>query len=302
MFRGHRPQLSGGLASSHRATTITMRSRGATASRRRTLFMTMDASLFRTDLSGLWQRVQVHEPDAADQPVLQPELGWVRRLQVGPWFAQWQLPAARATVRALALSALSPAEWAVLATQQAQLGRVQIESHPEGEVCQWLPRQDFQPPSRQVEAGWLMFDAPHRLLEIDTQRDRTQVWVGDADAAWTSADGDVWARAGVDSAGADDGRVLLAAGPWRVYARPRAQRWPRGMRPGFTLSDVLLHQPELAVSWLDHELSLARDDGGRCRVVQSTLPERVGQDLGVDDEAGSAWRTLTPEEPLPGQA
>ena len=270
--------------------------------RRRTLFMTIDASSFRTDLSGLWQRVQVHEPDATGQPALQPETGWVRRLHLGPWFAQWQLPAAREAVRALPLSALSPAEWAVLATQQAQLGRVQIESHPEGEVCQWLPRQDFQPPSLQVEAGWMMFDAPQRLLEIDTQRDRTQVWVADADGAWTMSGADVWARAGVDRTGVDDGRVLLAAGPWRVYARPRAQRWPRGMRPGFTLSDVLLHQPEGAVSWLDHELSLAYCDGATCRVVQSTLPERIGQELGADDEASGAWRALMPDEPLPAQA
>lgn len=262
--------------------------------------MTIDASLFRTDLSGLWQRVQVHEPDVSGQTALSPELGWVRRLQVGPWFAQWQLPASREAVRAQPLSALSPAEWAVLATQHAQIGRIQIDTHPEGEVCQWLSRLDFQPPGLELDAGWMMFDAPHRLLEIDTQRDRTQVWVRDPDTVWSASE--IWARAGVGPQGEDDGRVLLAAGSWRVYARPRAPRWPRGMRPGFTLSDVLLYEPEAAVRWLDHELSLACCDAGRCRVVQSTLPERVGQDVGWEEDASGSWRPLSPDEPLPGQA
>jgi len=63
-----------------------------------------------------------------------------------------------------------------------------------------------------------------------------------------------------------------------------------------------LHQPEGAVSWLDHELSLAHCDGVTCRVVQSTLPERVGQELAVEDGVDGPWRALMPDEPLPGQA
>lgn len=251
---------------------------------------------FRPDLSGTWHQAQ----DGAC------------RVQAGLRFAHWRLDAEAQAVRRLPLAALSPDELAVLARQHASAGMVQIEAHPEGELAHWLRRTDFQPPTLHPWAGWLMFVAHRQFIEVDAEDAASQVWQRQAVDDLTPEQ--VWCLAGLDADGHDDGRVLMAAGDARVYLRPRQARWPAGMTPGLSLVDVLLHDPQRALEWLDHEQSLAVMDGrSHARVALSTLPERVGQRLPctVHTEPGGRlahvcwgaerglWRVLEAGEPWP---
>lgn len=258
--------------------------------------MSTPLDTFRPDLSGTWLSAQ----DGAC------------RVQAGLRFAHWRLDAQEQAVRRLPLAALSPDELAVLARQHASAGMVQIETHPEGELCHWLCRSDFQPPALQTWAGWLMFVAPRRFIEVDADDAASVVWARAAEVDLNAEQ--VWCLAGLDGDGRDDGRVLLGAGDARVYLRPRQARWPAGMAPGLSLVDVLLHDPQRALEWLDHEQSLAVMEGGsHARVTLSTLPERVGQCLPctVHTEPGGRlaqvcwgaerglWRVLEADEPWP---
>lgn len=248
------------------------------------------SSSFRSDLAGVWRRLQVLPDDEAGATV-SAQRPTVVRLQAGPWFAQWMQEPAERAVPAVPLCDLAPMQLAALTEQQACWGVCHLDAHPEGEVAHWLPRVDFQPPNLQSDAGWLLFDQPERCIEIDTHSDRSQVWVREPGTAWRADE--VWCLQGLDADGHDDGRVLLGAGPWRVYLRPRRGRWPRGLQPGLTLHDLLLHQPDDALSWLDHELSLGRCEGTRCDIVLSSLPaSRGGQrhtTIAWHDDGQRAW-------------
>lgn len=230
---------------------------------------------FRTDLAGVWRRLPTRPVEQAGEGLAVQHDAMALRVQAGAWFAQWEQSAAVQSVQPLALDALAPSDLALLADQQAQWGVMHLESHPEGEVAHWLPRVDFQPPGLQSVSGWLLFDQPDRFIEIATDTDRTQVWVRDPGTAWFADE--VWCLQALDEQGREDGRYLLGAADWRVYLRPRRSRWPRGAHPGLTLHDLLLHQPEQAMEWLDHELSLGRCVGTRCEILCSSLPQHRGR-------------------------
>lgn len=216
----------------------------------------------RPDLAGLWLGLRAQEEGA-----------WSARLLSPRWFARWHLPAAVAQVRPLPLHQLDAAELACLAQQVAHVGVTQVDAYPEGELCHWLRRADYQPPGVLMEAGWLLFDAPDRVVDVHAHDDDSDVWALDA-----LCGSDVsFCLAGLDGDGREDGRLLIGAGAHLAYHRPRRMRWPRGLKPGFTLVDVLLHRPDEAHVWLDHELSLARRSPGRCEVLCTTLPEYRGR-------------------------
>lgn len=229
---------------------------------------------FRTDLAGVWRRLPTPPSAEAGGAVSEHHGAMAVRVQAGPWFAQWTQSSAVQAVGPQTLAALPPADLALLAVQQAQWGTMHLEAHPEGEVAHWLPRVDFQPPSLQPASGWLLFDQPDRCIEIDTDTDGTQVWVREPGTAWQAHE--VWCLQALDAQGREDGRLLLGAADWRVYLRPRHEHWPRGLQPGMTLHDLLLHQPDQSLNWLDHELSLGRCTGAQCEILYSSLPERRG--------------------------
>lgn len=229
---------------------------------------------FRSDLAGVWRRLPSRFDDRAGQGVAAAQDACAWRVQAGGWFAQWAQSSAVQAVRAQALPQLPPADLALLASQQAQWGVMLVEPHPEGEVARWTPLVDFQPPGIQPAEGWLLFDQPDRCIEIDIHSDRTQVWVREPGTAWQADE--VWCLQALDAQGQAEDRFLWGAADWRVHVRPRGLRWPSGLQAGMTMHDLLLHQPDQVLNWLDHELSLGRCIGAQCEILCSSLPERRG--------------------------
>jgi hypothetical protein len=258
------------------------------------------------DFRGVWMRTLRQTDTDAEAPPPGDVSTWARRLQTSLWRAELRIPdAAMRDRRAVPLAEASAQHKAALATQQGSAGITQFETLPEGQICTWLRRIDYQPPGLQPDAGWMMFDRDDRLIEIGVHEDYNEVWVRLPDSI-----GRFVALAGLAEDGAggthDTGARLLVAGDYMMRVRPRTQRWPRGMTPGYTLPDVLVHSPDQAVDWLDCEVSFGRLQDGRWTVEHSTLPELEGQSVAwqarvEEDEAtanvqhdgvGSRWQIL----------
>lgn len=230
------------------------------------------------DLRGVWMRTQRQTgidsaAEEAEGPPPCDETSWVRRLQTSLWHAELGLPQAALQGRqALPLADLSAAQTAALAVQQGCAGVTQCENLPEGQICTWLRRIDYQPPGLQPDAGWMMFDQPDRLIEIGVHEDYNEVWVRLPDSTERFI-----TLAGIAEDGGDNGARLLVAGAYMMRVCPRTQRWPRGMTPGHTLADVMLHSPDRTQDWLDCEVSFGRLQDGQWLIERATLPELEGR-------------------------
>jgi hypothetical protein len=256
------------------------------------------------ELRGVWQRTLLQtDTDAAAQAGTAPESdtrSWVRWLQTSAWHGDLRLPdQALAARQALPLAQLPAGALAALACQEGFAGITQFEALPEGQICTWLRRIDYQPPGLQPDAGWLLFEHPDRLIEIGVHKDYNEVWQRLPDSVGRfvtlaspedeGADGS--ATAGTASA---PSRLLLA-GQYLMLIRGRPHRWPRGMTPGYTLADVMLSHPEQALQWLDCEISFGRLHGGEWHIEHSTLPEHEGLRLPCALQrldATRAWMTM----------
>jgi hypothetical protein len=225
------------------------------------------------DFRGVWQRTLLQTDTDAATPPPSDCSSWVRWLQTSQWHGDLRIPASALLGRQAApLSALPAARLAALAGQQAFVGITRCEALPEGQVCTWLRRIDFQPPGQQPDAGWMMFDRPDRLIEVGVHDDYNEIWERLPDST-----GRYIVLSGRGAQGDDDGRRLLIAGCYMMTARPRQARWPRGMRPGDTLTDVMLRFPEQAPDWLDCDIAFGRLEQGQWHIEHATLPAREGQ-------------------------
>ncbi len=253
------------------------------------------------DVRGVWRRTLLQTGTDADQPPQEDDSSWVRWMQTSLWHADLRVPQSALEGReALPLGQLSPVQLAALAAQQGFAGITQLDNLPEGQICNWLRRTDYQPPALQPDAGWLVFDRPDRLIEIGVHDSYNEIWERLPDSV-----GRFLALAELAQGGRDTGARILVAGDYMMAVRPRAARWPRGMNPGYTLTDVLLHSPDQALDWLACEVSFGRFGQGQWVIERSTLPEREGQVLGwgvqrVDEHhaqvqqgaAATAWQIL----------
>lgn len=225
------------------------------------------------DLRGVWRRTVLQTGTDSDQSILVDDRSWVHWLQTSLWHADLRVPpSAMAEREPRPLNQLSPVQRAALAAQQGFAGITQLDSLPEGLVCNWLRRVDYQPPALQPDAGWLLFDRPDRLIEIGVHECYNEIWERLPDSV-----GRFVALAELGPGERDTGVRMLVAGHYMMVVRPRAVRWPRGMNPGYTLTDVLLHSPEQALDWLACEVSFGRVSQGQWLIERSTLPEREGQ-------------------------
>lgn len=254
------------------------------------------------DFRGVWVRARRQIDTDAESPPPADATSWARRLQTSLWHADLCIPdAARQDRQARPLAELSATQRAALALQQGGAGITQFENLPEGQICTWLHRIDFQPPGLQPEAGWIMFDQSDRLIEIGVHEDYNEVWLRLPDSVGRFA-----TLAGLAEDGGDNGARVLIAGHYMMQVRARAQRWPRGMTPGYTLADLLLHSPEQAAEWLDCEVAFGRLENGRWTIEHATLPELEGRSVAWQatlsedetcaqvehDGATSRWQTL----------
>ena len=226
-----------------------------------------------TDYRGVWVRTR-SQPSTpqADPPPSTATQTWARWLQTSLWHADLRVPPEAMAGRVSApLSTFGPEQLAALTHQRAFAGCTRVDAHPQGELCSWLRRIDYQPPALSPDSAWVMFDAPHRMIRIDQHQEVVETWERLPDSL-----GAFRALSGVDAQGQPDGRLLLQAGAHLCLIRDRRRPWPRGLNPGLALVDVLLAQPEHAAAWLDQEVSFGRIDGGHWCVERSTLPEREG--------------------------
>lgn len=249
--------------------------------------MTLRGAGVPPDYRGVWVRAgHTDDADVAAAP-------WARWLQTSQWHAHLHVPAyALAQREPRELDGLSAAQLAALTHQQAHLGGAQVQAHPEGELCTWLRQADYQPPAQAPDAAWVVFLAPDRLMRIGVHADDTELWQRLPDSV-----GRFRCLAGLGAQGQDDGRRVLVAGAYAMRARLRATVWPRGMRPGLSLAEAMMHRPDQALLWLDQELSFGRCQQGRWTVERSTLPAREGQthrcQMQLDaDDPGLAWVEL----------
>lgn len=226
------------------------------------------------DYRGVWMRTLRQTPPSMGEGIPRSDtLTWARWIQTSLWHADLRVPAqAMVDRQPLPLAEMSAQQLAALTHQRAFVGCTRVDAHPEGELCTWLRRGDLHPPATEPDAAWILFDAPDRMLRIDAHAEVTEVWQRLPDSA-----GAIVCLAGCDEAGQDDGRRLLVTGAHLALWRGRTRPWPRGLRPGQTLLDVLLHQPEGAQDWLDHELSFGAFHAGSWTIERSTLPEREGR-------------------------
>jgi len=223
------------------------------------------------DLKGVWQRTLLQRGTDGDSPA-SDRATWVRRVLTGQWFVDIRLPPHALARRALPLHQLRMAELSALVDQQAHAGVVRFEHLAEGPLCTWLRRIDYQPPGLSPDAGWLMAQSPDDLLEIGVHADDTEVWQRLPDSG-----GRHIALAGFHDDGLDNGRRLLVAGRFIALVRARSKHWPRGMMAGATLREVLLHQPEHALDWLDCSVAFGHIEPGHCVIEHSTLPQEDGE-------------------------
>jgi hypothetical protein len=220
------------------------------------------------DLRGVWQRTLLQTHTQGSTPPDADTSTWVRWLQTSSWHGDLRLPEqALAARQAVPLAQLSAGQMGALACQQGFAGITQFEALPEGQICTWLRRIDYQPPGLQPDAGWLLFDQPDHLIEVGVHEDYNEVWARLPDSV---------GRYVVLASAAEPELRLLLAGNYLMLVRARAHRWPRGMTPGYTLADVMLHRPERAADWLDCEISFGHLQGGLWVIEHSTLPEREG--------------------------
>ena len=235
------------------------------------------------DFRGVW--VRMRRQTSTDQlPPDVDEDSWVRWLQTSQWYGDLRVPACIMACRvAKPLNELSPAQQAGLALQQGYVGITQYEPQPEGPACTRLRRVDYQPPSlQQPDSGMLIVVQPDRLIKCGGQDE------GDYNETWErlpDSMGRYIALAGCDELGRDDGRRLLVAGSYMMVALPRQVRWPRGLKPGYTLADIMLSHPGQVCDWLDCDISFGRLAPGQASgqalgqwsIERSTLPQREGQ-------------------------
>lgn len=225
------------------------------------------------DVRGVWRRTLLQTDTDTGQPPLEDDSSWVRWMQTSLWHADLRVPPSAMQGReALPLSQLSAVQRAALAGQQGFAGITQVEDLPEGQVCHWLRRTDYQPPALHPDAGWIVFDRPDRLIEIGVHDSYNEIWERLPDSL-----GRFVTLAELTDDGRDTGARLLVAGSYMMKVQPRVARWPRGMNPGYSLTDVLLHSPDQALDWLACEVSFGRLAQGQWAIERSTLPEHEGQ-------------------------
>ena len=200
---------------------------------------------------GVWVRTLLETPELQDTTTV------VRWLQTSAWHADLRIPAARPRV---------PAD------PHGFCGITQVDTLSDAEQCQWHRRTDVQPPGPLADAGWMVFEGPHRVIETGVHGPYREVWERLPDSV-----GRCVALAGLDRDGTDDGMRWLVAGAYMMRVRPRRAAWPADTRRGDTLASVVARHPAMAVPLFDFEISFGRLDAGVWAIEHSTAPALEGR-------------------------
>jgi hypothetical protein len=108
---------------------------------------------------GVWSRTLLETPQGCDTETL------VRWMQLGQWHVDLRVPADAGGTRA----SLQGFSGITRITSVDTASGVQ-------EMCTWQRLVDFQPPRASVDEGWMVFEAPERVLETGIHATYFEVW------------------------------------------------------------------------------------------------------------------------------
>jgi hypothetical protein len=211
---------------------------------------------------GVWKRTLLRTPGIEDTTT---RVYW---MQTRSWHADIRVPASRpACSGKTSLDALTRDELMGLARQQGFCGTTLVE----GDICRWLRRHDFQPPSGANDIGRMEFETPDRVLEYGVEADYFEIW----ERVPESTGGDFAMRLS-----ADPPAFLFGTGRYRMRVRPRSQSLPTAPNMSALAAPM---SDEGVRGLLDFEISFGRLQGPAAwRIEHSTPPWHEGLDLPAD--------------------
>jgi hypothetical protein len=208
---------------------------------------------------GVWKRTLLRTPRIEDTTT---QVYW---MQTQSWHADIRVPANRSAFDGkTALDQLNKSELMELAKQQGFCGTTVVDEN----ICRWIRKFDFQPPSGANDVGRMEFDGPDRVLEYGVEADYFEIW-----ERLPGSRGKTYA--GLVSN--DPLSLLLSAGEYVMSVRPRATKLPAASNLTTFLDGK---NGQLLRKALDFEISFGRrvsDDAWRIEL--STLPWMAGLEI-----------------------
>lgn len=206
---------------------------------------------------GVWKRTLLRTPAIEDTT---SQVYW---MQTQSWHADIRVPAGRPSCAGKSsLAALSRDELLGLSRQQGFCGTTLVE----GDICRWLRRYDFQPPSGANDIGRMEFDTPDRVFEYGVEADYFEIW-----ERLPGSSGEHFAVEQSD----DPLCMLLATGAYFMTVRPRATTLPQAVNLAALAADA---SDARLRALLDFEISFGMRSSADTRTItHSTLPWRERQ-------------------------
>lgn len=227
-----------------------------------------------SELQGLWRRSSIAWPDGRYDTATQ--VYWLQ----GPSFYGDLRQPARLPVfpHVRSLKDLSRQDCESLAEQQGFAGHLTFD----GRHFEWMRSIDFQPKAPLADAGSLRWQGGV-LIEEGRDLPYVERWHRDPLIAAQPAAAVLLRNRRAGTLG-----LLIRAGGYYIFARDRAVN----LAPRASLAECIAAAPTLedARTLIDCEISFARASSETIRILASTLPHRVGCNLG--DGLDSSWEIL----------
>ena len=201
---------------------------------------------------GVWKRTLLRTPQREDTTT---QGYW---MQTQSWHADIRVPLSRPVLDGKSgLDQLNKAELMELAKQQGFCGTTVVDE----DICRWLRRYDFQPPSGANDVGRMEFDGPDRVLEYGVEVEYFEIW--------ERLPGSKGKTSAVQFAD-DSLSLLLSAGEFAMCVRPRVTKLPTAINLAAFLEGK---NGQLLREALDFEISFGRWISNEAwRIELSTLP------------------------------
>jgi hypothetical protein len=213
---------------------------------------------------GVWKRALLRTPEFEDTTTT---VFW---LQTSTWHGDIRIPTSRPSCAGRrSLHDCTHEELLGLARQQGFSGVTRVE----GDLCSWLRRADFQPPSRFEDIGRMEFESSERLFEHGVHQEYFDIWerlpfsTGNEYVSVTFPPGE-------EESVSCPTRILLATGNYFIQVRPRTMPLPQAD------SLMALDSDDASLrSVLDFEISFGTRGPGAWTITHSTLPWLEGERL-----------------------
>jgi hypothetical protein len=205
---------------------------------------------------GVWKRTLLRAPSIEDTAT---HVYW---LQTSSWHADIRVPETRPrSAGKRSLADLTRDELFGLARQQGFCGTTVVD----GDICRWLRRHDFQPPTGRNDVGRMVFEGPDRVLEYGVEADYFEIWER------------LPGSTGASHARGSGAGFSFGAGEFRMRVIPRRSPLPSAESLSLLAADA---STETLRGYVDFEISFGRcRDTRTWRIELSTLPWREGEEV-----------------------